>query len=656
MRLPVRRIYRAFPELDRFSDEQCRRFVKAASRGWRVVLHVLLILAVLIPGLLASAWAADKAFEASEEYQNGQRHDVIWAPIAAGAATIPLFILAALLALVVRDLLLRLRIGRILRRDSSCPKCHYRLVGLAVSRQSTITCPECGFEASVDRSLSELTINAEGKREFLPAIVAPPPPPFWTRKNTRRVVRIIALLILTPVLMWGGLVWWVGKQIDAASSWKQPPLVPIIESRQPDAPKDSPDGWAALETAFAAIREVDQDEWGSMGLPYNAHPLLVLIDPLSQGGQLTPQQLADSTARAQSVMEGYRSRGVYDRLREAAACRRAIHGPTQSWLMMRFMAYGDRSLPELIDLCAVRMELAARSGTLPEFTEALEARLALARILRQQIDGQSLTLSASVETATFTDLESHLSTHPSKEWLDAVDAAIRRQCTPLPTTDLFVGDQVGFMNAIRDMYIQLDDRDHRPELRFLERAYEAYKARGRIGSFDENRTMVEAYFEHMDAYAAQPPFKRSGPPPMPPMTNLAMFRFIFPDESLLVQALDEDLLQRRAYETLSALERFRLAHGDYPQKLDELTPEFLKSLPEDPWSGKPLGYVRVDPKRDRLKRTFLLYSVGNDRTDNGGSWYPQQVPRARLIDLVSGPSAQGSDYILNEPPEQPEAP
>ncbi len=40
MRLPAFKVYRAFPELDRFSDEQCRRFMSAAKRGLaRRIIH-----------------------------------------------------------------------------------------------------------------------------------------------------------------------------------------------------------------------------------------------------------------------------------------------------------------------------------------------------------------------------------------------------------------------------------------------------------------------------------------------------------------------------------------------------------------------------------------------------------------------------------------
>src|SRR5882724_8981274 len=109
MRLLVRRIYRAFPELDRYGDEQCRRFVSAANRGWRRGLHWTFILTLVVGGVVLSAWAADHAFEVSNEYQNSQRRDVLWADVAAGLLTIPLFLAGPLGGLVAGDFLLRRR-------------------------------------------------------------------------------------------------------------------------------------------------------------------------------------------------------------------------------------------------------------------------------------------------------------------------------------------------------------------------------------------------------------------------------------------------------------------------------------------------------------------------------------------------------------------
>ena len=61
-----------------------------------------------------------------------------------------------------------------------------------------------------------------------------------------------------------------------------------------------------------------------------------------------------------------------------------------------------------------------------------------------------------------------------------------------------------------------------------------------------------------------------------------------------------------------ALERYRLARGGYPEKLDALTPQFLTQLPHDVINGQPLKYRRTDDGR------FVLYSVGWNETDDGG--------------------------------------
>ncbi len=67
-----------------------------------------------------------------------------------------------------------------------------------------------------------------------------------------------------------------------------------------------------------------------------------------------------------------------------------------------------------------------------------------------------------------------------------------------------------------------------------------------------------------------------------------------------------------------ALERHRLLHGAYPETLDTLTPHFLPSLPLDPWSGAPYHYHRTEAG------SFLLYSVGENRVDDGGHIDPKK--------------------------------
>ncbi|MDD5348882.1 MAG: hypothetical protein PHQ12_01605 [Chthoniobacteraceae bacterium] len=60
------------------------------------------------------------------------------------------------------------------------------------------------------------------------------------------------------------------------------------------------------------------------------------------------------------------------------------------------------------------------------------------------------------------------------------------------------------------------------------------------------------------------------------------------------------------------LERYRLAHGGYPETLEALVPQYLAKLPHDVITGEPLHYRRTT---DGL---FLLYSVGWNERDDGG--------------------------------------
>jgi hypothetical protein len=61
-----------------------------------------------------------------------------------------------------------------------------------------------------------------------------------------------------------------------------------------------------------------------------------------------------------------------------------------------------------------------------------------------------------------------------------------------------------------------------------------------------------------------------------------------------------------------ALERYRLAQGQYPEELNALVPRFVAVLPHDIINGQPLKYRRAGNGR------FILYSVGWNEKDDGG--------------------------------------
>jgi hypothetical protein len=61
-----------------------------------------------------------------------------------------------------------------------------------------------------------------------------------------------------------------------------------------------------------------------------------------------------------------------------------------------------------------------------------------------------------------------------------------------------------------------------------------------------------------------------------------------------------------------ALERYRLANGQFPKSLETLIPQFIPAIPIDPITGQPMIYRCTGGDR------FQLYSVGWDEKDDGG--------------------------------------
>ena len=64
-----------------------------------------------------------------------------------------------------------------------------------------------------------------------------------------------------------------------------------------------------------------------------------------------------------------------------------------------------------------------------------------------------------------------------------------------------------------------------------------------------------------------------------------------------------------------AIERYRLTAGKLPDKLVDLVPDYLDAVPMDPFDGKELRYKK-------LETGFVVYSIGEDLSDDGGKEKP----------------------------------
>ena len=60
-----------------------------------------------------------------------------------------------------------------------------------------------------------------------------------------------------------------------------------------------------------------------------------------------------------------------------------------------------------------------------------------------------------------------------------------------------------------------------------------------------------------------------------------------------------------------AVERFRIAHGRLPERLDDLVPTYLEGVPTDPFDGEAIRYAQ-------LPEGYVVYSIGQNLLDDGG--------------------------------------
>jgi hypothetical protein len=104
-----------------------------------------------------------------------------------------------------------------------------------------------------------------------------------------------------------------------------------------------------------------------------------------------------------------------------------------------------------------------------------------------------------------------------------------------------------------------------------------------------------------------------------------------PYAAMLIPSLERGLslalrtdTERTLHHTGIALRRHQLRHGRLPDKLAELVPEFLPSIPLDHQVGRPLQY-----RRDSAE-SFTLWGTGEDLEDNGGDPTPTQPPTSNL--------------------------
>ncbi len=167
---------------------------------------------------------------------------------------------------------------------------------------------------------------------------------------------------------------------------------------------------------------------------------------------------------------------------------------------------------------------------------------------------------------------------------------------------------------------------------------------------------VEAYFQHLIALAERPPDGTT-------VADLAalreqvrlpgqgrwylMLRIRDPVGLLLAGSLADDAqhtilsaLRRdaalRAMAVFLAVRAYEVEHGQPPEDLAQLVPEYLPAIPLDPYDGQPLRYLRRDVP-GLPPEAWAVYSIGENGGDDGGT--------ARAVGVVRDAKAKGPDFV-----------
>ena len=146
MRIPVSKIYRAFPELDRFSDRECEIFIERVRKtekfkavSWWVALGVAI-------GVVVCALVQCAVTGLAYRWMEGRLARSVGTNVLLGLSMFMWFSLPTICGLLGRDRFLwkelRHAIWRRIERVR-CAQCRYSLLGQRL-RGGRIICPECG--------------------------------------------------------------------------------------------------------------------------------------------------------------------------------------------------------------------------------------------------------------------------------------------------------------------------------------------------------------------------------------------------------------------------------------------------------------------------------------------------------------------------------
>lgn len=133
--------------------------------------------------------------------------------------------------------------------------------------------------------------------------------------------------------------------------------------------------------------------------------------------------------------------------------------------------------------------------------------------------------------------------------------------------------------------------------------------------------VLDEFFNRAIEWANTPAKERAGQSPGAwaagmPDSKYSVAKLLLPAIDRFLQADEVYQQELGATRLVLAIRRFEIAHGELPESLEALVPEFLEAVPTDPISGAGFVY-RAEPDA-HTGAPFTLYSLGLDGVDGGG--------------------------------------
>lgn len=653
MRIPRSKVYRAFFELDPFTDEQCVGFVRSTRRSAlsKVLFTLLPLLAGFVSaGVVIGLVVLIQWLDAQEPYETFLNK---WFGLVMALVIALIAGAGGLAFLFVRDRLLRRGIRRVLATRGSCAACGYGLTGIPVQPDGMVRCPECAFAIMPDEAAGEVQTTPEGQRLFMPS------PTYvkaglhgWTPAQHKRfwkrfgwsALAVVGLLLAVAGTYEGFIRWQAG--VAARERPGPQAFVDLVLKRQePGVREGDPNAWDAFYRALEIMGEVDDAVWRSAATGAGAEGVYpdfsALYDKTPPVHERQREQWENGRELAARLIPAYREGGLYAKLDEMAACRLAVRPinapPGAPMVFVMIPELGQAR--NLARINAGRMGFALRDGDMREWVSAYETMLAMARMLLLQPTLIDTLVAYAIEALAYQRLRDLIATRPDAATIEAITAAHARQRLHLPSNALFEGERLFSRDALAWTFedpSRVRFGRFSPALQSLTGGMGGSPS-GRLGTYRENTQLFETLYDEYDTLLTFDPVDRPKTPPAIPGWS-AMANLLMPAFTLAIVQHDSIVLRRRAIIVMLALERHRLAHGAYPDSLADCVFENTRDV-IDPWSGRAFGYRGEGGG-------YVLYGVGADGKDNGGTTFdPPDQEGSSLRAIIPG-----RDYLIHRQP------